>query len=226
MSSPNPYAAPHVTPQHGYDYVPLGWRTTLATLSVIGVTLSSLALHTLQLTLGDQLRSVNVQQDLGALLLVGVAGLAVLFTLLGAAVFYCIWIHRAASNLRGLGRVGMRSTPGWCVGGYFVPIANLWLPVQSMKEIRQASDPEAVQGSWFASESTPLIAIWWAAWLLTGFIGVFVFFVRGNASAEGSIGLASDLTRAIATVAVVLLMRGITQRQAQAEAALRGGSAT
>jgi hypothetical protein len=218
----NPYAAPHVPPRLGQDYVPLGWRTTLATLSIIALTLASLALHALQLAFGDELKSTK---DLGALLLVGAAGLGVLLSLVGAAVFFLFWIHRASSNLRGLGRVGMRTTPGWCVGGYFVPILNLFQPMQSMKEIWQASDPQAVQGSWFASDSTPLVGIWWAAWMLTGVIGVFAFFVRGDPSSEGSIGLASDLTRAIATVAVVLLMRGITKRQDQAQIALRAESA-
>ncbi len=221
MSSPNPYAAPHVQPHAGYDYVPLAWRTTLATLSVIGVTLSSLALHALQLALGDQLGRASVRQDLGALLLVGVAGLAVLFTLLGAGVFFLIWIHRASSNLKGLGRVGMRNTPGWCVGGYFVPILNLFQPMQAMKEIWQASDPKAVQGSWFASDSTPLVGVWWGFWLLTGVISVFVLFVRGDASSEGTVGLVSDVTRIVATAAIVMLMRGITKRQELAEGALK-----
>lgn len=232
MSAPNPYAAPQAAPApapgglqsaYGHTYVPLAWRTTLATLAVIALTLASFALHALQLSFGDRLK---VATDLGPLLLVGVAALGVLFSILGAAVFFFIWIHRASSNLKGLGRVGMRNTPGWCVGGYFVPILQLFQPMQSMKEIWQASDPTAVQGTWFASSSTPLVGIWWAAWLLSGVIGVFAFFVRGDPSSEGGIGLASDLALAIAAVGLVMLMRGVASRQEQAAAALRTGAAT
>jgi hypothetical protein len=225
--NPNPYAAPRFQPSPGAaTYVSLGWRTTAATLSVLGVTLTSVALHALQVTLGDRLKVVeSPPRDLLPLILVGLAGLGVLFTLLAAAVFFLVWLHRAASNLRGLGRVGMRNTPGWCVGGYFVPILNLFQPMQAMKELWQASDPQAVQGSWFASASTPLVGVWWGAWLVTGVIAVLAFFVRGEPAAEGTFGLASDATRALATVALVLLMRGIASRQAQASQALRASSA-
>ena len=52
-----------------------------------------------------------------------------------------------------------------------------------------------------------------------------MLFVQGDPSSEGTIGLASDLTRAVATVAIVMLMRGIATRQQQAEAALQAAPA-
>jgi hypothetical protein len=228
MTAPNPYAAPHAAgppgpgalqSAYGHTYVPLGWRTTVAALSVFGLTLASLALHVSQVAFGDRLKNLK---DLVPLMLVGLAGLGVLAMLVASAVFVCIWIHRASRNLKGLGRVGMRNTPGGCVASFFIPIANLWLPLQAMKEIWQASDPTAEQGSWFAAKSTPLVGLWWGAWIVTGVISVFVLFVQGDPSAEGSIGLVTDATRAFAAAMLVILMRGIEARQEQAAAALQG----
>src|ERR1700754_3506800 len=53
-------------------------------------------------------------------------------------IVFAVWIHRANRNARALGAVGMRFSPGWAVGWFFVPIANLWKPYQAMKEIWQA----------------------------------------------------------------------------------------
>jgi hypothetical protein len=232
MSAPNPYAAPQAGPPpgrgviqspYGYTYVPLGWRTTIATLSVAAVTVAYLALHVLQVSLGDRAKDLH---DLPALLLVGLASLVALGALVAGAVFFCIWIHRACANLKGLGRVGMRTTPGWAVGGFFVPFVNLIAPMQAMREIWRASDPKAQQGSWFASASTPLVGVWWGAWLLTGVIDVFAFLVKDDPTSAGQIGLASSATRVVATVAVVILMRGIEARQEEAAALMRAAAAT
>ena len=45
------------------------------------------------------------------------------------------WIYRTNFNLRALSQERMSFTPGWSVGWYFVPIANLFKPYQAMKEI-------------------------------------------------------------------------------------------
>ena len=78
------------------------------------------------------------------------------------------WIHRANSNARALGVVGMRFTPGWAIGWYFVPIFSLWKPFQAMKEIWKASSGAADRET---QSSSPLLGWWWFAWLMTGFLG-------------------------------------------------------
>src|SRR5581483_2278531 len=109
------------------------------------------------------------------------SALAVFFTaaaFLGAlvfgAIFFGIWIHRAARNLRGLGRTGMQFTPGWCVGWFFVPFANLVRPAKAMSEVWRASESgEESDGYGWAGmgRRTGLIGVWWAAWIVGGVIG-------------------------------------------------------
>jgi len=73
------------------------------------------------------------------------------------------WIYRAAGNLRALDVQGLKVSPGWAVGWYFVPIANLWKPYEAMKEIWQASTrPQQWQGA----AVSPVLPLWWTLWLL------------------------------------------------------------
>ena len=78
------------------------------------------------------------------------------------------WIHRANFNARQLGAAGMEFTPGWCVGWYFVPIANLWKPYQAMKEIWKASsNPE----DWKDRAVPSLLGWWWFFWVASNMLG-------------------------------------------------------
>jgi hypothetical protein len=95
-----------------------------------------------------------------------IIGIIMMVSAIGAMVVVSIWTYRASSNAHKLGAQGLRYSPRWAVGGYFIPLANLWMPYQAMKEISQASrDPSAWQSKGWP-RSLPL---WWLSWLATGF---------------------------------------------------------
>ena len=48
-----------------------------------------------------------------------------------AGVLILKWIYRANFNAHQLGG-GLSMTPGWSIGWYFIPVANLWKPYQGM----------------------------------------------------------------------------------------------
>ena len=80
-----------------------------------------------------------------------------------SAILILVWIHRTAVNVRQLGVTGLRFTPGWCVGWYFIPFASLWKPYQAMKEIWRASaDPS----NWQGVRRSTLLPWWWLCWLI------------------------------------------------------------
>jgi hypothetical protein len=89
------------------------------------------------------------------------------------AVAWFLWIHRASSNQRPLGARHVKYSPGWAVGGWFVPVLNLWRPYQVTAEIWRHS---AVAARTRAGEtrvrapSSTLVGIWWGAWLLDNFL--------------------------------------------------------
>jgi hypothetical protein len=73
------------------------------------------------------------------------------------------WIYRAYKNIQGFGAEGLRFSPGWAVGYYFIPILSLIRPVQVMNEIWRASDDPK---NWPRRPGSWLIASWWTLFLL------------------------------------------------------------
>ena len=54
-------------------------------------------------------------------------------------VVWLVWQHHATANLWSRGLPGLRFTPGWVVGWWFVPFANLVLPYLAMRELDRRS---------------------------------------------------------------------------------------
>jgi Domain of unknown function (DUF4328) len=79
-------------------------------------------------------------------------------------VIFAMWIYRANYNARQLGAAGMEFTPGWSVGWFFIPIANLWKPYQAMKEIWKAS---AAPAHWNDQPRGVILPWWWGFFLFS-----------------------------------------------------------
>ncbi len=95
----------------------------------------------------------------------GLAGTGVRIVTMIIAAF---WINRASHNARSMGAAGMTFTPGWAVGWYFIPIANLWKPYGAMKEIWQCSQAPL---DWQSQPISALLPIWWTFWIVSGGLG-------------------------------------------------------
>ena len=68
----------------------------------------------------------------------GIASIATLVATLVCVVLVARWIMRVNANAHAVSD-SMTITPGWNVGWFFVPIANLWKPFQGLRETWQAS---------------------------------------------------------------------------------------
>ncbi len=71
------------------------------------------------------------------------------FITIAALVLVLIWQYRAATAARSLGYPSQHS-PGWGVGCWFVPIVNLWMPYQAIRDCLAPNDPHR-----------PLVLRWW-----------------------------------------------------------------
>ncbi|MFG3188668.1 DUF4328 domain-containing protein [Streptomyces omiyaensis] len=100
---------------------------------------------------------LSVESGLG--LLVVAAACAILAT----AVVFVVWFHRVRRNAGVFAPDTQTRTPGWAVGAWFIPFANLWIPRQIAVEVWRASrqDPYAADG---ARELTVLNA-WWTCFV-------------------------------------------------------------
>ena len=54
-------------------------------------------------------------------------------------VTFLVWLHRASRNLHLLSGRQMRFTPGWAVGWWFIPFANLVMPYKVVRESGRSS---------------------------------------------------------------------------------------
>jgi Domain of unknown function (DUF4328) len=121
-------------------------------------------LNWLQATLG---LSADVRRAL-SLATKGWEGAALLCLLLivflATPVLVLRWIYLASANAHALVGDGMRFSPGWAVGWYFVPVANFWKPYQAMKEIWQLSSGRP---DWKMVPAPAVMRWWWGLWLLS-----------------------------------------------------------
>jgi hypothetical protein len=79
--------------------------------------------------------------------------------LLIVGILFLIWFHRAATMAAKLGLPARRS-PGWAVGGFFVPIVNFWFPYRSAVDLFPPGHP-----------GRSMVGRWWALWIITSFGG-------------------------------------------------------
>src|SRR5262245_35859116 len=80
---------------------------------------------------------------------------------LATAVPFLLWVYRTNRNARALGAEGMTYSPGWSVGWFFVPLANLVMPFLVVREIWKASSV-CSGANWRQASVSPVFSAWWA----------------------------------------------------------------
>lgn len=99
-------------------------------------------------------------EAIGSLVVLGVAGL-------GFFVSALLWVWFAHTNLREAG-VRSKYSPGLAVAGYLIPIANLMLPFEAMRELHNRSHGEPED---FAHSAVEDVTAWWTAVI----VGLLIF---------------------------------------------------
>jgi hypothetical protein len=144
-----------------------------------------------------------------------IGAVQIVLAIISGIVFFC-WVYRANANARQLGAVGMASSPGWAVGCFFIPIANLWMPYQAIKEIWQAS---AAPADWQNRRRGAILPWWWLFFLLSSIAGQVAFVILRSAHDISTMIVGSTaalLANAIAVVArltTLALVRQIHRMQ-------------
>jgi hypothetical protein len=137
--------------------------------------------------------------------------------LIGSGVAWCVWQHRAHANLRAFARSGLRFTPGWAVGWWFVPIASLWKPFEAVRELWKASDPGSDAVSWRSIRTWPTLGWWWFCWLGSGVISAVGSAQRGTDLDDtirgDTIVMAALALQVVAAVLAIAIVRQVVARQ-------------
>lgn len=119
-----------------------------------------------------------------------------------SVIFVARWIYLANANVLETGYV-LEITPGWAVGWFFVPLANLIQPFFAMRAL------------WFASrgrvredgDGTPaVLGWWWGTWLVgNGLSNVGASMAKNGATAGG--GLVSAISAGLLIGCAILLLK-------------------
>jgi hypothetical protein len=202
-----------------------GRAQTVVVLLAIGVVLHLLALLTsvIELSLPNA-EGVEVSDD-PVLLLVGLleigVGLLQFVTYAATVVVFLMWLYRSYQNLPAFGhwRAGVKFSPGWAVGSFFVPIVNLGVPYQAVKELWRKSEPAS---SLTFGESGPpsFFPLWWGLWIVSNIVSQISFRMsleqKAPADITNIVAIASDLLDIPAALLALAVVRSIDRRQTEA----------
>jgi hypothetical protein len=126
------------------------------------------------------------------------------------------WIYRAYKNIQGFGAEGLRFSPRWAVGYYFIPILSLIRPVQVMSEIWRASDDPR---DWPRRPGSWLIVSWWTLFLIyTGVTQVSLEIALQASTSDqwtlaAMLAIAGDLFSIPLSIAALRLVTEVYRRQ-------------
>jgi formylglycine-generating enzyme required for sulfatase activity len=184
-----------------------------------------------------------------------------IMVLIPTAIVFMAWFYSAHKQLNDLGAQGLKYSPGWAVGSFFVPFLNLFRPYRIAQEIWRASNPERIASSadWKNGRRSLLIVSWWLCWIALCVLAPFFFRLSFldtniinaklklmslpifapvkisycmslasnintslNQVIDGSLtGIIADAFALVAGLLLIRVIRAITRRQEQREAALR-----
>jgi dolichol kinase len=135
-------------------------------------------------------------------------------------VFFIRWFRRAYFNLH-LRTKNLQHTEGWAAGAWFVPIFNLYAPVQIMSDLFNESLRELKKVGKASPVAHPgfLVGIWWLFWLLRFIINSYSSVVSRNLTSLDQIMLTTKLVvfGSLASIVAAFLCIQLVQRYAKIE---------
>jgi uncharacterized membrane protein len=153
-----------------------------------------------------------------ALGLIAIVSVVFLVALLACFVLVGRWIYRASANAHALSDE-MTISPGWAVGWYFIPFANLVKPYQAMLEIWMASH---FRGNWHGEPSPSLVTGWWGLWIVVNILDNISVRLGSLDENGGILGMtltfdvAAGLLNAALCLILITLMRRVARAQSTA----------
>ncbi|MFJ8868124.1 DUF4328 domain-containing protein [Streptomyces sp. NPDC102473] len=152
-------------------------------------------------------------------ILYGMAGSLQLLAMLATAVVFIIWFHRVRINAEVFDASLQPMRPGWAIGGWFVPVANLWLPRRVAAGVWTASAQTNTDGGWRTVSMAPL-DLWWTLWVVSTlftWISSKIYDQAELSEVAGAVTLvmAADGLDIVAAVLAILFVRRLTRMQGE-----------
>jgi hypothetical protein len=205
-----------------------GLETALRVLfaaAVLGAVVRAVALGSRLVVLDDPDAADFFSRASDADSFVRVMDVILAVTALAIVPCFIVWCFRAAKNQEALARQPERLGAGWAIGGWFIPLANLVIPVLVIQDLWRGSDARIARGDprWRIADRSWLIGWWWGLFLaaLLTFTGspidqreLDLAEVRG----ANLLAIVAMLCFASSAVLGVLVVKRINARQAETHA--------
>jgi len=84
-----------------------------------------------------------------------------------SAIMFIRWFRRAYYNLHQVEN-RLSHTEGWASGGWFVPLANLWIPYRIMMELYDRTDRHLINKGVYGylKLDSQVVGWWWGFWVI------------------------------------------------------------
>ncbi|MDD5700742.1 MAG: DUF4328 domain-containing protein [Dehalococcoidales bacterium] len=136
-----------------------------------------------------------------------------------SGIVFLVWIHRAYKNLTSFNAFGLRFTPGWAVGWFFVPIMSLFRPYEVVSEIWKVSNSGLDEATPLKSTSSSIIGWWWAFFLISNILSQIALRIvlKGETASELLTStyfyIVSDAIDVVGIIITIIMVKNINQIQ-------------
>jgi hypothetical protein len=136
---------------------------------------------------------------------------------IGAAVVFLVWFYGAARNVVAVHGPDYDISPGWAVGWWFIPFANLVIPCKYMMRINRMSAPRQSEKERDGGDN--LILAWWLLFVASNAATYYVakYFFRADTPAKVATAAGLDIAALgldlFAIFLAVLVVRRVTAAQ-------------
>ena len=143
-----------------------------------------------------------------------------------AAIAVLMWLHRVVRNNPSLGERYLRFSPGFAVGCWFIPFANLVFPYQAVREAWGAADPElpwSTPDTRRHSRGSGLVVAWWLTFIVGSLASVATLGFGPNSDVDvltrvraiTYITVAQEALHLAAALLLIAVVTRLTSRQDQ-----------
>jgi len=208
------------------DIFTSGTYRSAKTLALVVVVLFAVQLgcYALYVVLaGVQIAVPNIQAGDSGLtipfLLIGMIAVVEGLARLATVVMFLVWLFRIYTNFPALGVRNLDFSPGWAVGWWFIPFANLLKPYQVVTEAWRESDPEFDPEFGYLSSSggsSWQFTAWWGTFILgniTSRVGDAVIGDPATVSLYPYVLVLTVLFLSVSAMLAIWIVRNTTSRQ-------------
>ncbi|MEV2244879.1 DUF4328 domain-containing protein [Streptomyces sp. NPDC049970] len=135
-------------------------------------------------------------------------------------VVFIIWFHRLRLNAEVFDAGLQPMRPGWAIGAWFVPVANIWLPRRVAGGIWEASAQHYGDGGRRTVSKAPL-NLWWAVYIGSAAFSWVVSknyeraVLPGELTDAVTLVMSADALDIVAAVLAIVFVRELTRMQCE-----------